>query len=77
MYSKIKEELKGIIYEEGGWNAGFLWKLRRKIFPRPEYPPTAMENIEGVLLTDPNEIQKEAIKYYQNSLRISPWTIVM
>jgi hypothetical protein len=24
-----------------------------------------MENSEGVLLTDPNEIQKEAIRYYQ------------
>ena len=65
MYSKIKEELKGINYEEGGWNAGYLWKLRRKISPRPQDPPTAMENNEGVLLTDPNEIQKEAIRYYQ------------
>ena len=49
MYGKIKEELKGINYEEGGWNSGHLWKLRRKISPRPVDPPTAMENPEGVL----------------------------
>ena len=62
IYCKIKEELKGINYDEGGWNSGHLWKLRRKISPRPEDPPTAMENQEGVLLTDPVEIQNEVIR---------------
>ena len=31
----------------------------------PIDPPTAMINEEGILLTDPNEIAKEAIKHYQ------------
>ena len=65
MSKKIKDELNGINCEDGGWNSGFLWKLRSKISPRPEEPPTAMESSNGVLLTDPLEIQKEAIKYYE------------
>ena len=61
IYNKIKEELKGINSEDGAWNSGYLWKLRRKIHPRPSDPPTAMENQNGILLTDPKEIQKESL----------------
>ena len=61
----IKTELQGINSEDGGWNPGYLWKLRKKISPRPVDPPTAMKNSIGVLLTDPIEIQRESVKYYQ------------
>ena len=44
---------KGHNSEDGGWNSGYLWKLRRKILPRPSDPPTAMENQNGIILTDP------------------------
>ena len=66
MYRKIHEELKGINSEEGGWNPGYLWKLRDKLHPKPRDPPTAMENKDGVLLTDPIEIEKEALDHYKN-----------
>ena len=66
MVEKIREELKGINAEDGGWNSGHLWKLRKKVSPRPTDPPTAMESKDGVILTDPIEIQKEALKYYEN-----------
>ena len=69
MVKKIREELKGVNSEDGGWNSGHLWKLRKKISPRPSDPPTAMENTDGVLLTDPIEIQKEAIKYFEQLFR--------
>ena len=72
MSKKIKDELNGINCEDGGWNSGFLWKLRSKISPRPEEPPTAMESSNGVLLTDPLEIQKEAIKYYEQLFKDLP-----
>ena len=65
MVEKIREELKGINAEDGGWNSGHLWKLRKKISPKPADPPTAMENQDGVLLTDPTELQKESLKYYE------------
>ena len=65
MVQKIREELKDINSEDGGWNSGHLWKLRKKISPRPTDPSTAMESEEGVLLTDPGEIQKEALKCFE------------
>ena len=48
MYKKIKDELKGMSCEDGGWNPGHLWKLKTKISPRPVDPPTAMENSKEV-----------------------------
>ena len=62
---KIKEELKGINSEDGGWNPQNLWKLRSKISPRPVDPPSAMENNEGILLTEHVEIQKESLRYFE------------
>ena len=32
-YSKIIEEIKDLSCEEGGMNAGRLWKLQKKLFP--------------------------------------------
>ena len=72
MANKIKEELKGINCEDGGWNPQSLWKLRSKLSPRPVESPTAMENKDGILLTDPVEIQKEALKYYENLFQDLP-----
>ena len=64
MYKKIHEELKGMNSEDGGWNLGYLWKLRNKLHPRPVDPQTAMENVDGVLLTDSIEIEKEALNHF-------------
>ena len=72
MQTKINNELKGVDSEEGGWNAGQLWKLRKKLSPRPLDPPMAMESKDGVLLTDHNEIAKEALKHYTNLLENKP-----
>ena len=65
-YKIIQAELKGMNCEDGGWNPGFLWKLKKKLSPRPVDPPTAMENSDGILLTEPKEIQNEALLYYKN-----------
>ena len=72
MASKIREEIKGVNCEDGGWNPQNLWKLRSKLTPRPMDPPTAMENAEGVLLTDPEEIQKESLKYFETLFKDIP-----
>ena len=63
---KIQTELKGMSCEDGGWNPGYLWRLKTKISPRPIDPPTAMESSDGILLTDQKEIQSEALRYYKN-----------
>ena len=44
MYNKIKEELAHIDSEDGGFNSGRLWKLKKKLSPKPHDPPTAMKN---------------------------------
>ena len=72
VYKKIKDELKGMSCEDGGWNPGHLWKLKTKISPRPVDPPTAMENSNGILLTDQKEIQNEALLYYERLFEDTP-----
>ena len=48
MFRKIKAEVQGVDdAEEGGFNAGKLWKLKSKLAPRNKDPPTAMFNKEG------------------------------
>ena len=72
MYSKIQEELKGINSEDGGWNPGYLWKLGNKLHPRPIDPQRAMENADGVLLTDQIEIEKEALNHFDRLFKDLP-----
>ena len=77
MYQTTKQELKGINSEDGGWNSGYLWKLKKKMSSRLTDPPTAVENKHEVLLTDPTEIMEESLKHYPQLLKISPWTKVI
>ena len=52
--------------EDGGYNSGKLWQLKKKLSPRFTQPPTAMMNSEGHLLTNNDDITKEAVKHYKN-----------
>ena len=76
MSKTILEEIKGISKsDEGGINSGKLWKLKKKLMPRSQDPPTAMVNTEGKLLTDKDDIMKEAVNHYKNVFKdkeISP-----
>ena len=64
MARKILKEVQGLEEaEDGGFNSGKLWKLKRKLSPKSNEPPTAMENMEGKLLTDDSEILEEAVKH--------------
>ena len=66
MYRKIMGEVKGFEdSEDGGFNAGKLWKLRRKLSPKTGDPPCAMQSAEGKLLTTDEDIKEEAIKHYE------------
>ena len=67
MSKTILSEVKGITKsDEGGLNTGKLWKLKKKLMPRNQEPPTAMINKEGKLLTDKEDILKEAVEHYTN-----------
>ena len=63
MYKKIKNEIKVMDNEEGGYNPGHLWKLKQKLTPRPSEPLTAMKNKEGKLLTSEDDIKDEAVRH--------------
>ena len=68
-YEKIKEEIEGIKCEEGGFNSGKLWKLKKKLFPQSRDPPTAMLDQDGNLVTDSSQIQNIALETYRNRLK--------
>ena len=66
MYHKIKDEIKVMNNEEGGYNPGHLWKLKQKLSPRHSEPPTAMKDKDGKkLLTSEEDIKAETIKHYK------------
>ena len=67
-YKKIKEEIKDMECDEGGINAGKLWKLKKKLSRRQTDPPTAMLDQEGNLVTSPLGIQKIATEHYMKIL---------
>ena len=43
MYNKIQNELKAVKGDEGGYNPGHLWKLKKKLSPRQSEPPSSMK----------------------------------
>ena len=52
MSKKIFNEVKGLEdAEEGGFNAGKLWKMKKKVNAKVYEPPTVMESLDGKLLT--------------------------
>ena len=64
MYKYIKEEIECIDSEDGGFNSGKLWKLKKKLSPSNFDPPTAMKDSDGNLLTTEEDIVDEATKHY-------------
>ena len=48
--------------EESGFHSGRMWKLKKKLCPRAQDPPTAMVDDEGNLVTSAERIQELALK---------------
>ena len=71
-YEKIKEEIDNINCDEGGFNSGHLWKLKKKLSPRGRDPPTAMLDPFGNLVTSTAGVGKLALNHYQNILENKP-----
>ena len=68
-YKIIKEEIKDMECDEGGINAGKLWKLKKKLSPRTQDVPTAMLDQHGNLVTSETGIKKIAIDHYTKVLK--------
>ena len=67
-YNKIKTELKNTNGEEAGMNAGKLWKIKKKLSPRPPNNPTAMVDKKGNLVTSAAGLESLALEHYKNVL---------
>ena len=65
MFKTIEDELKAVKGEDGGYNPGHLWKLKKKLSSGQNDPPTAMKDEDGNLLTSEEEIKNEALKHYK------------
>ena len=68
-YKKIKDALKDIECDEGGFHPGKLWKLKKKLCPYKTNTPTAMKDPNGNLITGENNLNKHTIDHYKNVLR--------
>ena len=64
-FIKIKEGTKDIECNEGGFNAGKFWKLKKKLLPRPPDPPTAMLDQAGNLITSVVGVEKLLVEHYK------------
>ena len=71
-YKHIKEELKDIECDEGGFNVGKLWKLKKKLCPYKKDPPTAMLDSCGNLVTSAEGIKKITLEHFKNVLGNRP-----
>ena len=67
MSKKILHEVDGMENtEDGGFNTGKLWKLKKKLCPKPTDPPSAMQRSDGKIITIDEDILEEAVNHYQN-----------
>ena len=61
----IHQEIKGIHGDEGGYNPGHLWKLKKKFSPKHSEPPIGMKDGDGNILTNEEEIKAQTVKHYK------------
>ena len=63
LYNIVKEEVKVVESDEGGFNSGHLWKIKNKLRPKNKMVPTAMMNKEGKIVTSSGDIKKATMKH--------------
>ena len=73
MYANIKDELKVMNGDEGRYNPGNLWKLKKKLSSQQRNPPTAMHSVNGKLNTDNKDITDEAVKHFRTVFETKPF----
>ena len=71
---EVEDHLKILIGKEGKFNNNNVWKLKRKLFPRPREVPVAKRNTEGILVTNPEMLKSLYKEVYQE--RLSPMEIL-
>ena len=56
---------------EGGNNAGKLWKIKKKLSPKPQNTPTAMIDKTGNLVSSTTGLEVLVIEHYKKVLENS------
>ena len=74
-FNKIKEVSQGVECAEGGNIEAEVWKLKKKLCPRSQDPPTAMMDEDGYLVTDAEAIKDMAVKAFKHRLRNCPMKV--
>ena len=59
LYKIVKEEVKVVKGDEGGFNCEHLQKIKNKLGPKNIMTPTAMMNKEGKLVASSEDIKKQ------------------
>ena len=68
-YTKVMEELSKMKPDEGKIDAQKFWKLKKKICPKSKYPPAAIFNMKGDLLTNKRDIEERSVEVYTERLK--------
>ena len=64
----VTEQLSQLSAPDGSINHGGLWKVKKRIFPRPTDPPMAKKDSGGNLVTAPLPLKNLYIETYKNGL---------
>ena len=70
-FEKIKEQLQSITNKDGTTNNTGVWKLRRKIFPKPVEKVTAKKDLSGNFVTNPEVLKDLYIEGYLQRLKVN------
>ena len=68
LYDIVKNEVKKINSENGGFNSGHLWQLKKKLSGKQTNPPAALIDENGKLATTKTEIEALTLKHYKKVL---------
>ena len=69
LYNIVKEEVKVVESDEGGFNSGHLWRIKNKLRPKNKMLPTALMNKEGQIVTSSEEIKMATMEHYKEVLK--------
>ena len=68
-YEKIKSQLQTISNKDGTTNCRGIWRLRRKIFPKPREQLSGKKDANGRLITNPERLKEIYIDGYIERLK--------
>ena len=75
-YKILKEQIGEMDSGEGGIHANKLWKLKKKLYPKANDPPTAMIDDKGNFVTAHEKVNELGLETIVNRLRNRPMKIL-